>query len=155
MRIRISYQAYLIEFSLREVNLDDILVIIIINSIESCMNTYIHKTQQRLRVRSDFIRQHPEQVTDLIEQLAQIDAITSIKHKRYAGSVAINFQKNDLDCESLLEILESHQWTESDIKPSFVEKAVVTGTKTLTKGLATIALKRLVGTSMSRIIMSL
>jgi hypothetical protein len=90
----------------------------------------------------------------LIEQLQQIDAITNIKHKCYAGSVAINFDREELDCDSLLEILETHEWTKSDEKLSFVENAVANGTKTLTKGLATMALKRLVGTSVSRMVMS-
>ncbi|MCJ8350685.1 HMA2 domain-containing protein [Moritella sp.] len=118
------------------------------------MNTYIHKTSQRLRVRSDYIRHNPKAVMALIEQLQQIDAITNIKHKYHAGSVAIHFDREELDCDSLLEILETHEWTKSDEKPSFVENAVVNGTKTLTKGLATMALKRLVGPSVSRMIMS-
>lgn len=118
------------------------------------MNTYIHKSAQRLRVRSDFIRHNPQQVTDLIAQLEQIDAITSIKHKSYAGSVAISFDRRELDCDSLLEILATHDWTKSDVRPSAVEKAVVSGTKVFTKGLATMALKQLVGPSVSRMIMS-
>ncbi len=119
------------------------------------MNTYIHKTNQRLRVRSDYIKDHPVEVEKLVNQLEEIDAVLAIKHKKYAGSVAIQFDPNDLDCESLLEILESHHWTQSDDKPSFVEKAMVSGTKTLVKGAATIALNRLVGSTASRVVMSL
>lgn len=119
------------------------------------MNTYIHSTNQRLRVRSDYIKGHPAEVEKLINQLKDIDAVFTIKHKKYAGSVAIQFDPNDLDCESLLEILESHHWTQSDERPSFVEKAMVSGTKTLVKGAATIALNRLIGSSASRVVMSL
>ncbi|MDA0149033.1 HMA2 domain-containing protein [Vibrio sp. LaRot3] len=119
------------------------------------MNTYIHKTNQRLRVRSDYIKEHTNEVSDLIEQLEQIDAISEIKHKKYAGSVAITFDANELDCDSVLEILESHGWLRSNAKPSFIENAVVSGTKTFAKGMAGIALSRLVGPSVSRVIMSL
>ncbi|MEI6896919.1 MAG: hypothetical protein V5786_05430 [Psychromonas sp.] len=119
------------------------------------MNTYIHKTAQRLRVRSDFIRQNPRQVSDLIEQLTQIDAITHVKHKRYAGSVALCFDDVELDCEELLELLDSHGWTKDTTKASFIENAVVNGTKTLAKGMTMMALKRLVGPLLSRAIISL
>lgn len=119
------------------------------------MNTYIHKTNQRLRVRSDYIKDHPAKVEKLITQLEEIDAIVTIKHKQYAGSVAIRFDPKELDCEGLLDILESHHWTESDDKSSFVEKAMISGTKTLVKGAATIALNRFIGSSASRVVMSL
>ncbi|WP_244204671.1 HMA2 domain-containing protein [Vibrio rhodolitus] len=119
------------------------------------MNTYIHKTNQRVRVRSDFIKEHQKEVASLISQLEQIDAITEIKHKKHAGSVAISFDPNELDTESVMEILESHGWLKSNPKPSFVENAVISGTKTFAKGMAGIALSRLVGPSVSRVIMSL
>ncbi|KQH84675.1 hypothetical protein J0676_17615 [Vibrio sp. Vb2880] len=119
------------------------------------MNTYIHKTNQRLRVRSDYIKNNPNEVGELIDQLKDIDAIRSIKHQKYAGSVAICFDHAELDCESLLEILESHHWTQSSETPSFIEKAMVTGTKSLVKGLTGIALTRLVGPTISRTVMNL
>ncbi|MGL6313897.1 HMA2 domain-containing protein [Vibrio sp. WXL103] len=119
------------------------------------MNTYIHKTNQRLRVRSDYIKQHPAAVSELITQLNDIDAIHSIKHQKHAGSVAVCFDPTELDCESLLEIMQSHGWTNSYDKPSFVEQAVVSGTKTLVKGITGMALTRLLGPSVSRVIMNL
>ena len=122
---------------------------------DGIMNTYIHKTQQRLRIRSDFIRQQPSQVVELIAELEQIDAIHTIKHKRHAGSVAITFDAKELDCDSLLEILESHHWTRGQDKPSFIENAVSKGTKTFAKGMAVMALKRLVNPTLSRMILSL
>ncbi|PSW18030.1 hypothetical protein C9I98_18225 [Photobacterium sanctipauli] len=127
----------------------------IIIFIGTFMNTYIHRTNSRLRVRSDFIRQNPEQVKSLIENLKEIDAIKHIKHKQYAGSVAICFDEKELDCESLLDVLSSHDWTKENSKPSLVEHAVSRGTKTFAKGIATMALTRLVGPSVSRAIMSI
>ncbi|WP_282167159.1 HMA2 domain-containing protein [Shewanella japonica] len=118
------------------------------------MSVYVHKTKQRLRVRSEYIRHNKDQVIELIEQLNEIDAIKHIKHQCHAGSVAITFDDNELDCESLLEILESHDWLVESGKSSFVESAVIAGTKTLVKGMAGIALSRLVGPSISRVILS-
>lgn len=132
-----------------------LLLRLVIIKVLAKMNTYIHKTNQRLRVRSDYIKDHPSEVEKLINQLNDIDAIFEIKYKKYAGSVAIQFDKNELDCESLLEILESHNWTQSSDKPSFVEQAMVSGTKTLVKGAATIALNRLLGPTVSRMVMSI
>ncbi len=88
-------------------------------------------------------------------QLNEIDAITEVRYKKHAGSVAICFDSNELDCDNLLEILESHHWTESSSQPSFVEKAMVSGTKTLLKGAAGIALNRIVGAGVSRFVMNL
>lgn len=127
----------------------------IIVCIKIIMNTYIHTTNHRVRVRSDFIKENRKEVNLLISQLEQIDAITSVKHRKYAGSVAITFDANELDSDSVLEILESHGWLRSNPKPAFIENAVVTGTKTFAKGMVGVALSRLVGPSVSRVIMSL
>ncbi|MFT5879934.1 MAG: hypothetical protein ACI86X_001055 [Moritella sp.] len=116
------------------------------------MSTYMHKTDRRLRVRSDFIKQNHKSVVALISELEQIDAIQNIKYKRHAGSVAINFDNKEIDCESLLEILDSHGWLQSSIKQAFIESAVTKGTKTFTKGIAMMALRRLVGPSFSRML---
>lgn len=118
------------------------------------MNTYIHKTESRLRVRSDFIKHNPQEVAKLIGDLNAIDAIHTIKHKKYAGSVAIKFDNSEMDCEMLLEILESHDWTKSNEKNFFIENAAISGTKSLAKGVATIALSRMIGPSVSRLIFS-
>jgi hypothetical protein len=116
------------------------------------MNTYIHKTEQRLRVRSDFIKNNPEDVKQLILALEKIDAIQSVKHQTHAGSVAIKFDKKELDCEMLLEILESNHWTKSEHQNFFIENAAINGTKSLLKGVATIALTRMFGPWVSRLI---
>lgn len=116
------------------------------------MNTYIHKTECRLRIRSDFIRNHSEDVENLIKDLNEIDAIQAIKHKRYAGSVAIKFDSSELNCESLLEILDSHGWTNAEEKNFFIENAAISGTKSLVKGAATIALSRFIAPSVSRLL---
>lgn len=118
------------------------------------MNTYIHKTDCRLRVRSDFIKNNPKAIKELIVDLNEIEAIQVIKHKKHAGSVAITFDSKELDCESLLEILESHNWTKSEQQNFFIENAAISGTKSLAKGAATIAFSRLIAPSVTRLLFS-
>ncbi|TKB56872.1 hypothetical protein FCL42_06525 [Ferrimonas aestuarii] len=114
------------------------------------MSTYIHKTQKRLRIRSEYILRHPQEVAELIEQLQQVDAIQSVTHKRFAGSVAIVFDDQQMDADTLLETVESHGWLRSENHAAFVENAVKSGSKTLVKGVAMMALKRAAGPVLSR-----
>lgn len=127
-------------------------ILIIIITIGGDMETYIHKTRSRLRVRSDFIKNHPEAVQKLIKDLQQIEAVTEIKHKKYAGSVAIKFDANELDCDSLLDILGSHDWMNVEEKNLFIENAAINGAKSLLKGAATIAFSRFIMPSVQRAI---
>ncbi|SHO55095.1 HMA2 domain-containing protein [Vibrio quintilis] len=116
------------------------------------MNTFIHKTEQRLRVRSDFIRNNPQQIQQDIEKLQQMEAIEAVKHKVYAGSVAIRFDHQKISCEALLEMLSGYGWTKVDQKQFFIENAAVKGTKSVAKGLVALAFIRLVVPSVTRLI---
>lgn len=116
------------------------------------METYIHKTKSRLRVRSDFIKNNTNSVKELIVSLQQIESIEEIKHKKYAGSVAIKFDSNELDCDALMDILASHDWMKVEERNLFIENAAVNGAKSLIKGAATIAFSRFIMPSVSRAI---
>ena len=114
------------------------------------MQVYIHKTDQRLRVRSDYIKRNAESVSELLLELENIDAIKQIKYKKHAGSVAISFDAEHMHCDDLLQLLESHGWTESSEHPLFIENAITRGAQTAAKGIATLALTRLLGPAISR-----
>ncbi|WP_028115386.1 HMA2 domain-containing protein [Ferrimonas senticii] len=114
------------------------------------MSAYIHKTDRRLRVRSDYILRNPQQVEQLIDQLKQIEAIDTISHKRFAGSVAITFNSSEMSADDLLETVESHGWLRSEQRHAFVENAVKNGSKTLVKGIAALALRQLVGPTLAK-----
>ncbi|BDY03793.1 hypothetical protein [Ferrimonas sp. YFM] len=109
------------------------------------MSTYIHKTDRRLRIRSDYVLNNPAEVQGLVEQLRQIDAVLEVRHRRYAGSVTLIFDHNELTADDLLETVESHGWLRSDSRSAFVENAVRSGSRSLVKGVAVLALKRLMG----------
>lgn len=109
---------------------------------------YVHQTPNRIRVRSDFIQQHPSRVETLIGQLEQIPGIKQIQHRRYAGSVAIQFDSRAISAAALLETLESNGWMEQSERRDVVHHALHLGAKTLLKGIAVTALKRTLGSSL-------
>ncbi|MGY0219698.1 HMA2 domain-containing protein [Endozoicomonadaceae bacterium StTr2] len=116
------------------------------------MSTYIHQTESRLRVRSDYILDNAEQVRSLIAELEKIPAITDIRHRKFAGSVTIRFNHKEVEAESLLEMLESHGWLRSRQRSDFVGNAVRNGSRTLLKGITVMAVKQIVGGNLLRTI---
>ena len=109
------------------------------------MQAYIHKTNNRLRIRSDYIFENSKQVEVLIQELHKIEGILKIKHKKHAGSVAITFCEKSLTQEALLETLSSHDWLQETQKNRFVENAMRKGTKSLLKGVVMLAAKKTLG----------
>ena len=116
------------------------------------MSTYTHQTKNRLRVRSDFILDNPEDVAALVADIEKVPAITEVKHRRFSGSVTICFNDSEIDMDSLLEMVESHGWLKDRQRNDFVENAVRQGSKTLLKGVAVVALQQLVGASVVRML---
>jgi len=109
------------------------------------MKTYIHKTKNRLRVRSDYIFENRREVEALITKLQLIEGISTIKHQKHAGSVAITFSDESLTLEALSETLESHGWLQESKKDRFIENVTRKGTKSLLKGVAMLAAKKALG----------
>jgi len=109
------------------------------------MQAYIHKTNNRLRIRSDYIFEHRKEVVALIEKLHQIEGVLQIKHKKHAGSVAITFCDKSLTQEALLETVSSHGWLQESKQRRFVENAARKGTKSLVKGALLLAAKKTLG----------
>ncbi|WP_223881619.1 HMA2 domain-containing protein [Affinibrenneria salicis] len=118
------------------------------------MVPYIHQTQGRIRVRSDFIRHSPASVEQVINQLTAMDGIRDIQYKRYAGSVAILFDHRMINAETLLATAQSAGWLQQKDDPAMVDSAVRRGTQTLLKGLAVMTLKRTLGHTLTRILLA-
>lgn len=110
---------------------------------------YVHQTQNRVRIRSDYIQQHAAEVTDLIAKLELVPGITEIQYRRYAGSVAIRFDSKVISAAALLETVESYGWLENSEERDFINNAVRLGAKTLLKGIALTTLKRTLGGSLA------
>ncbi|WP_247595449.1 HMA2 domain-containing protein [Brenneria roseae] len=109
------------------------------------MTPYLHQTQNRVRVRSDYIQRNPKQVEHVVRQLAQLDGVREITHRIYAGSVAICFDSRKVAVEQLLEKFEQLGWLRSAKDRDYIDSTIRRGAKTLLKGLAIGALKRTVG----------
>ena len=109
------------------------------------MTPYVHQTQNRIRIRSEYIEHHHAEVTALIEQLEQIPGIKEIQYRRYAGSVAIRFDSKVITAGALLETVDSYGWMEQSEERDFINNAVRQGAKTLLKGIALTTLKRTLG----------
>lgn len=114
------------------------------------MDTYIHKTERRLRIRSDYIRANPTKVAELIEDLINQDSIISIKHQKYAGSVAIQFDSTETDCDKLLAMLESYNWTKKKAGKKYLQGAVMKGVKLASKTVTTFAVSRYLGPAIGK-----
>ncbi|MCD1125127.1 hypothetical protein LPW36_03635 [Jinshanibacter sp. LJY008] len=109
---------------------------------------YVHQTQNRVRIRSDYIQQHAAEVTNLIAKLDLVPGIKEIQYRRYAGSVAIRFDSKVISAAALLETVESYGWLENSEERDFINNAVRLGAKTLLKGIALTTLKRTLGGSL-------
>lgn len=109
------------------------------------MQIYIHKTNNRVRIRSDYIFENSDKVQELINELHKIDGIFQIKHKKYAGSVAITFCEKSITQDALLETLASNDWLQETQKNRFVENAMRKGTKSLLKGMLMLVAKKTLG----------
>ncbi|AWH89444.1 HMA2 domain-containing protein [Limnobaculum parvum] len=109
---------------------------------------YVHQTQNRVRIRSDYIQQHAAEVTELIAKLKLVPGIKEIQYRRYAGSVAIRFDNKVISAAALLGTVESYDWLEHSEERDFINNAVRLGAKTLLKGIALTTLKRTLGGSL-------
>lgn len=100
------------------------------------MSPYLHQTENRLRIRSDFIRQHPQQVVRTISRLQTIDGVKNITHRVYAGSVAICFCSKQIAGNELLDKVKAEGWLTVTENRVYLDKSVRLCTRTLAKGLA-------------------
>ena len=70
------------------------------------MTPYLHQTQNRLRVRSDFILRNPQQVAPQLAQLKGAAGVKEVIYRRYAGSVAVRFDESRGSGSALLAQVE-------------------------------------------------
>ncbi|GAA4893785.1 hypothetical protein [Ferrimonas pelagia] len=108
------------------------------------METYIHKTRSRLRIRSSFIHQHPELIADSVVQLRNLEAITDIRHRAHAGSVTLSFDPDCLSADELLAILEAQDWCQQDSSDG-LSVAVSQGVRKVARHGMILAMERVLG----------
>lgn len=108
------------------------------------MPVYVHKTANRLRIRSSYILENPTVIERAIDELRCNRALIDIKHKRYAGSVAITFDEKQIDVNELLDQVRSRGWMRQIDGQGFIEKAMRSSSRNLMRGAAVMVLKRVV-----------
>ncbi|EHM46883.1 hypothetical protein HMPREF0454_00752 [Hafnia alvei ATCC 51873] len=109
------------------------------------MSPYLHQTQNRIRVRSDFIQRNPELVKQAINELEKTDGIEEITHRLYAGSVAIRFDSKQMKATALLSQIEALGWLSVQKDKDYIDSTIRRSAKSLLKGIAILTLKRTVG----------
>lgn len=109
------------------------------------MSPYLHQTQNRIRVRSDFIQRNPELVKQAINELEKTDGIEEITHRLYAGSVAIRFDRKQMKATALLSQIEALGWLSVQKDKDYIDSTIRRSAKSLLKGIAILTLKRTVG----------
>ncbi|KFC87328.1 MULTISPECIES: HMA2 domain-containing protein [Hafnia] len=109
------------------------------------MSPYLHQTQNRIRVRSDFIQRNPKQIKEAIKQLQATDGIEEITHRLYAGSVAIRFDSKQVKAATLLAQIEGMGWLSVQKDKDYIDSTIRRSAVSLVKGIAILTLKRTVG----------
>ncbi len=104
------------------------------------MSPYLHQTQNRIRIRSEYIQRNPERVTETIAQLRQIAGVQQITHRHYAGSVAICFDSKLLSGDTLLAHIEPAGWLSVARNQTYIDRSLHRYTRSLAKGLALMTL---------------
>lgn len=104
------------------------------------MSPYLHQTQNRIRIRSEYIQRNPERVTETIAQLRHIAGVQEITHRQYAGSVAICFDSKMLSGDALLAHIEPAGWLSVARNQTYIDRSLHRYTRSLAKGLALMTL---------------
>ena len=112
------------------------------------MKTYLHKTSGRLRIRSDYIHEHADTVAVTLAEMMQEDGVLCVSHKRFAGSVAVQFDPHKLDCDNLLSRFSQLGWLSHNDNGALVKQTLNKGTKSLLKSAGMLVASRLVGQSL-------
>lgn len=119
------------------------------------MTPYLHQTQNRIRVRSDFILRNPDQVARELASIKGMDGVHEITHRRYAGSVAIRFDGARIDSKTLLSHIENLGWLSVQKDKVYIDTTVRQLTRTVAKGLAVMTFNMVVKPTMFKTVVQL
>ena len=117
------------------------------------MGYYLHEVPGRLRIKIPLLKRNPERATELRKLLRRVAGITSTSTSTVTGSVTINYDRDIVRPNSILNLLAHENYIDlgeaiSGYKPP---EAVVSNVgKTVSKALLSLALERaLQGSSLS------
>ena len=117
------------------------------------MGYYLHEVPGRLRIKIPLLKRNPERAAELRKLLRRVAGITSTSTSTVTGSVTINYDRDIVRPNSILNLLAHENYIDlgeaiSGYKPA---EAVVSNVgKTVSKALLSLALERaLQGSSLS------
>ncbi|HTY22668.1 MAG TPA: hypothetical protein VMC85_06030 [Desulfomonilaceae bacterium] len=117
------------------------------------MGYYLHAVPGRLRIKIPLLKRNPERAMELRKLLRRVAGITSTSTSTVTGSVTINYDRDIVRPNSILNLLAHENYIDlgeaiSGYKPA---EAVVSNVgKTVSKALLSLALERaLQGSSLS------
>lgn len=119
------------------------------------MTPYLHQTQNRIRVRSDFILRNPELVAREVKTMEGMEGVLEVVHRRYAGSVAVRFDEQKISAKTLLARIEAESWLSVQKDKAYIDTTVRQLTRTVAKGLAVMTFNMVVKPSMLKTVVQL
>ena len=117
------------------------------------MAPYLHQTQNRLRVRSDFILRNPQQVALQLAQLKGVAGVKEVIYRRYAGSVAVRFDESRISGSALLAQMEGFGWLSVRKDNAYIDTTVRQLARGMVKGAAMLTLNALVKPSLLKMVL--
>jgi len=109
------------------------------------MGYYLHEVPGRLRIKIPLLKRNPERAMELRKLLRRVAGITSTSTSTVTGSVTINYDRDIVRPNSILNLLAHENYIDlgeaiSGYKPA---EAVVSNVgKTVSKALLSLALER-------------
>ncbi|AVR02693.1 hypothetical protein [Pluralibacter gergoviae] len=117
------------------------------------MAPYLHQTQNRLRVRSDFILRNPQQVALQLAQLKGAAGVKEVIYRRYAGSVAVRFDESRVSGSALLAQMEGFGWLTARNDNAYIDTTVRQLARSMVKGAAMLTLNAVVKPSLLKMVL--
>ena len=72
------------------------------------MNHYIHYVPGRIRVKSPLIKRSDARAKAVAELLRALEGVIAVEVSTLTGSVVVNYDKDRLDAQRILETLQAH-----------------------------------------------
>jgi copper chaperone CopZ len=72
------------------------------------MNQYIHHVPGRIRVKSPLIKRSDTRAQAVFELLRALDGVIAVEVSTLTGSVVVNYDRDRLDAQRILETLQAY-----------------------------------------------
>ncbi|WP_434777858.1 HMA2 domain-containing protein [Neisseria sp. Ec49-e6-T10] len=116
------------------------------------MVPYLHHTQGRIRIRSEFIQKNPVLIKQHIQYISKLKGIREVLHRQRCGSVTILFDHHQVKDSHLLKKTEQFGWINADKQPDTINQTIQNGAKKAIKGIVLGSVKRSFGAPVAMVV---